>query len=125
MDNNDLLKFESDIEHFATRYSANRLKVSTVNFDRDYKRDADGRLHLVSEKAVIRVLGKVTKVPIGEGEKYATFEEAFEATKKYWQEYYKRVRAQRSESEKLATARRQKRYRERRKAKAQELKERQ
>jgi hypothetical protein len=125
VNNEELSNFESDIAHFATRYSADRLKISTVNFDRDYQRQADGRLHLVKEKAIIRVLGKVTKVSIGEGEQYATYEDAFEATKKHWQEYYKNVRANRSEAEKVATARRQKRYRERRRAKAQELKERQ
>jgi hypothetical protein len=125
MDNNDLHKFEDDIEQFATRYSADRLKISTVHFDRDYKRAKDGSLHLVSEKAVIRSHGKTTKVSIGAGEKYATYEEAFEATKKYWQEYYKNVRASRSEAKKLAEAKKQQRYRERRKAKAQALKTRQ
>lgn len=125
MNNDDLHKFEHDIDEFATRYSADRLKISTIHFDRDYKRTKDGSLHLVSEKAIIRSHGKTTKVSIGEGEQYATYEEAFEATKKYWQEYYKNVRANRSEAKKLAEAKKQQRYRERRKATAEELKKRQ
>lgn len=125
MDNNDLHKFEHDVDEFATRYSADRLKISTVNFDRDYKRTKDGTLHLVSEKAIIRTHGKVTKVSIGEGEQFKTYEEAFEATKKYWQEYYKNVRANRDDAQKQAEVKRQQRYRERRKAKAEALKTRQ
>lgn len=97
------------------KYSATRLRISTTNFDRDFKLGADGNLHLVSTKAVIRVLGKTTKVPIGEGEEFSTYEQAFEATKKYWSEYYKQVRAKRSDQERIAEAKRQKRYRERRK----------
>jgi hypothetical protein len=125
MNNDDLHKFEHDIDEFATRYSADRLKISTINFDRDYKRTKDGTLHLVSEKAIIRTHGKTTKVSIGEGEQYKTYEEAFEATKKFWQEYYKNVRAKRSEAKKLSEAKKQQRYRERRKAAAEELKTRQ
>ena len=124
MKENDKDKLEQDILVLANKYSADRLKISTLNFDRDYKRGQDGQLYLVSEKAIIRVLGKVTKVPIGENEEFSTFEAAFEATKNYWQEYYKKVRAARSDKEKLAEARRQKRYRARRKEKDTELKER-
>lgn len=114
-----------DILAIANKYSFERLKISTYNFDRDYQRNDAGDIYLVSEKAVIRAFGKVTKVPIGENEQYKTFEEAEEATKKYWQEYYKEVRAARSEKDKIAESRRQKRYRERRRQKEQELKERQ
>jgi hypothetical protein len=112
---------EQDLLAFADKYSVSRVKFSTVNFDLDYERDDDGALRLKTEKAVIRTLGKVTKVPIGEGEEFSTYEEAEEATKKRWQEYYKKVRAKRSEKEKRAEALRQKRYRERRKAAAHEF----
>lgn len=107
-----------------TKYSAERLKISTPNFDRDYRRSEDGSIYLTSEKAVIRTLGKVTKVPIGEGEEFSTFEEAEKATKLYWQEYYKKVRASRSDVERRAEARRQKRYREKRKERDEELRNR-
>lgn len=115
-------QFEQDIIAFADKYSVTRLKVSTLNFDREFQRGQDGSFLLVSTKAVVRVLGKVTKVPIGEGEQFSTFDEAFEATKKHWSEYYKDIRAKRSAAEKAAEARRQKRYREQRKKKDTELK---
>jgi hypothetical protein len=113
---------EKDLLAFADRYSLTRLKISTINFDREYRRGVAGNLHLVSTKAVIRVLGKTTKVPIGEGEEFSTYEEAYEATKKYWSEYYKQVRAKRSDKERLAEAKRQKRYREKRKVSTTKLK---
>lgn len=115
-------QFESELEAFATKFSVMRLKVSTLNFDREYRRGVDGSFNLVQTKAVIRVLGKTTKVPIGEGEEFSTYEEAFEATKKYWSEYYRDVRAKRSEAERVAEAKRQKRYREQRKKRLTELK---
>ena len=119
--NEDYEKMEADILALATRYSATRIRISTINFDRDYRRGVDGNFQLVSTKAIIRVLGKTTKVPIGEGEQFSTYEEALEATKKYWSEYYKNIRAKRSEEERIAEARRQKRYRERRKMTTTEL----
>jgi hypothetical protein len=122
---NDKDIMEQDILALANKYSADRIKIITLNFDRDYRRGKDHQLYLVSEKAIVRVLGKVTKVPLGENEKFSTYEEAFEATKNYWQEYYKNVRAKRSDREKLAEARRQKRYRERRKEQNKEFKQRQ
>lgn len=115
-------KFESELTAFANQHSVTRLKVSTLNFDREYRRGVDGNLLLVSTKAIIRVLGKVTKVPIGEGEEFSTYEEAFEATKKYWSEYYRDIRANRSPEQIAAEQKRQKRYRERRKKKGIELK---
>lgn len=107
---------EQELCAFADRFSITRIKFSTINFDLDYHRNPWGELYLHSEKAVIRTLGKVTKVPIGDNEKFSTFEEAEEATKKYWQEYYRQVRAKRSPAERQAEAKRQKRYRERKKA---------
>lgn len=108
-------QFEQDLLIFANKYSVTRLKISTLNYDREYKRGQDGSFLLVQTKAIIRVLGKVTKVPIGEDAEFSTYEAAFEATKKYWSEYYRDIRAKRSERQKIAEARRQKRYRERRK----------
>lgn len=115
-------QFEDELTAFAEKYSVTRLKVSTLNFDREYRRGQDGQFLLVSTKAVIRVLGKVTKVPIGDGEEFSTYEAAFEATKKHWSEYYRDIRAKRSEQEKQQEATRQKRYRERRKKKNTETK---
>lgn len=115
-------QFEAELAAFATKFSVTRLKISTINFDREYRRGVDGSFILVSTKAIIRVLGKVTKVPIGEGEEFSTYEEAFEATKKYWSEYYRDIRAKRSPEQIAAEKKRQKRYRERRKNKATELK---
>lgn len=115
-------KFESELTAFANQHSVTRLKVSTLNFDREYRRGVDGSLLLVSTKAIIRVLGKVTKVPIGEGEEFSTYEEAFEATKKYWSEYYRDIRANRSPEQIAAEQKRQKRYRDKRKNRGIQLK---
>lgn len=124
-ENDAYAELEQEIFALATKYSLTRLKISTINFDREFKLGQDGSFNLVSTKAVIRVLGKTTKVPIGEGCEFSTYEAAFEATKKYWSEYYREVRAKRSEAERLAEAKRQKRYREKRKAEAKQLKQQQ
>lgn len=108
-------QFYQDMVAIATKYSMDRLRVTTLNFDREFKRGQDGSFNLVGTKAVIRVLGKTTKVPIGEGTPYATYEEAWEATKKYWSEYYREIRARRTPAQQVAEAKRQKRYREKRK----------
>ncbi len=118
-------RFEDDLQQLAAKHSITRLKVSTLNFDRDFKLGQDGSLLLVSTKAIIRVLGKVSKVPIGEGTDFSTYEEAYAATKQYWSEYYKKIRANRSPEQLRAEARRQKRYRERRKERVTELRRRQ
>ncbi len=116
---------EQELKVFADKYSVSRVKFSTVNFDLDYQRDDDGSLRLKTEKAVIRTHGKVTKVTIGADQPHKSFEEAFEATKKYWQEYYREVRAERSEGEKRAEALRQKRYRDSKRGERQKFRERQ
>lgn len=118
-------QFESELTTFANQHSVTRMKISTMNFDREYRRGEDGQFLLVSTKAVIRVLGKVSKVPIGEGCEFSTYEQAFEATKKYWSEYYKEIRASRSPSQITAERKRQKRYREGRRDKKAEVKQRQ
>lgn len=110
---NTYKRMEQEIIALANKYSVNRLKISTINFDREYRRGVDGDFVLVSTKAVIRALGKVTKAPIGENQRYKTFEEAEKAVKNHWSEYYKKIRANRSEAQKKAEARRQKQYRER------------
>lgn len=126
MNENDTYEqMEQEILAFANKYSLERLRISTINFDRDYKLAPDGSFNLVSTKAVIRVLGKTTKVPIGEGETYKTFEEAWEATKKYWSEYYRDIRAKRTPVQQRAEAKRQKRYRERRKGTIEALRQQQ
>lgn len=115
-------QMEQEIFALANKYSATRVQISTLNFDRDFKRGQDNQFHLVSTKAIIRALGKTTKVPIGEGQKFSTFEEAEKATKEHWSEYYKKIRAKRSDQERIAEAKRQKRYRERRKRTETQLK---
>lgn len=123
MNEDDIYKqMEKELFELATKFSATRIQISTTNFDRDYKLGQDGNIHLVSTKAVIRVLGKTTKVPIGAGHQYKTFEAAAVATRKRWSEYYRGVRAKRSDQERIAEARRQKRYREKRKAEELQLK---
>lgn len=120
--NDDYDKMFPELTALANRYSVDRVKISTLNFDREFRRGVDGVLELVSTKAVIRVLGKTTKVPIGEGEEFSTYEEAFEATKKRWSEYYKNIRANRSPEQLAIEAKRQKRYRATRKKRAITLK---
>lgn len=115
MDDKDIQnQLEQEIVALANKFSITRLKVSTINFDREYRRGVDGSFQLVSTKAVVRALGKVTKVPIGDDQEFKTFAEAEEAVKKKWSEYYKQVRANRTDAEKRREARRQKQYRERR-----------
>lgn len=115
-------RMEQEIIALANKYSVSRLKISTLNFDREYRRGEAGQFLLTSTKAVIRALGKVTKVPIGDDQEYKTFEEAEAAVKKYWSEYYKGIRSSRSPEQIKAEKRRQKQYRERRKQKQTALK---
>lgn len=113
-ENNLQEQLEQEIIALANKYSIERLKISTVNFDREYRRSVDGSFRLVLTKAVIRALGKVTKVPIGDDQECKTYEEAETLVKKKWSEYYKAIRANRTDAEKRKAARRQKQYRERR-----------
>ena len=113
---------EQELFKFATHYSLERVKLSTINFDLDYRRDPETyEFYLHQEKAIIRTLGKVTKVPIGETETYKTYEEAEIPVKKKWQEYYKNVRAKRSSADRKAEAERQAKYRQRKKQEEQEF----
>lgn len=113
---------EKDATEIADKYSALRLKINTLDFDYDFKRNANGELVLIGVKAVIRVLGKTSKVPIGENQEYETYAQAYEATKKRWSDYYKQVRENRTPEEKKAEAKRQKIYREKHKQEQKELK---
>lgn len=108
-------KFLKDLTAFAVRYSLTRIKTETPHFKRDYELCGDGQFRLKNEKAVITALGKTSVIAIGEGEQYATYEDAEKATREHWSGYFKARRERRSDKEKLAEARRQKRYRERRK----------
>lgn len=114
---------EAELFAVAQRYSFDSFKLSTYNFDRTYKMNDEGGYDLILEKATIRSYGKVTKVPIGENQQYKTFEDAEKAVQKYWVEYYKKVRDKRSERDKLLEAKRQKKYRDKRRAKELELRE--
>lgn len=109
-------KFEQELLLFAAKYSVTRLKLSTLNFEREYIREDDGSFVLKGEKALIHSYGRITKVPIGEGQEFSTYEEAEEATKKYWSEYYKKTRTSLTDDQKRAAAQRQKRYRDKYKA---------
>lgn len=123
MNQNELKQqFEQELMVLATKYSITKLKVSTINFEREYRREDDGSFLLKNEKALITSYGRVTKVPIGEGQEFSTYEEAEEAVKKHWSEYYKKTRAVRTPAQKAAQAKRQKRYREKYKAEAIKLK---
>ena len=103
------------------RFSATRLRIETINFDLDYKRSKTGAIELASEKAIIRTMGQVVKVKIGEDQEYKTYEEAAEATRLHWSAYFKARRDNMTDQERRTTAKRQKRYRERRAAKAAEF----
>lgn len=110
-------QFQADLTAFANRWSLTRVKTESINFDRDFQRGQDNQFHLKSEKAVIRALGKLSKVPIGEGREFKTFEEAEAAMREKWSQYFKERRVKRSENEKRGEQRRQKRYRDKKKAK--------
>lgn len=66
-----------------------RLKAETGHFDFIFELDDNNSFQLVSTKAVIRVLGKVTKVTL-QGED--TWEAAFERTRQHWSDYFKSYR---------------------------------
>lgn len=118
-------QFKEDLTAFANRWSLNKVKTSSLHFDRDYMRGDDNQFHLKSEKAVVRSHGKVSKVLIGEDQHYQTYEEAEEAMREKWRNYFNERRQARSETAKQGERRRQKRYRERRKVEQAEFETRQ
>lgn len=93
-----------------------RIKIETLDFDFDFRRDDDGSFQLVGTKAVVRVLGKTTKVPLGETHAHQTHESAYEATRQHWSDYFKDYRDTyvKTATTKRGDKRRQKRYREQR-----------
>jgi hypothetical protein len=109
-------ELEADIITLATKHSLTKLKTESLNFVRDYRRAEDGSFLLVSERAVVRALGKVSKVPIGEGERYADYEAAAEGVRQHWSDYFKKQRAKRSEAERRGERLRQQQYRAKRRA---------
>lgn len=117
---NDALKFGAD-------HNIRRLKIETLDFDFEFKLNHFDTLELVSTKAVIRVIGKTTKVPIGEDQEHQTYESAYTATKQYWQQYFKNYRDnyETTPAGIKATRRRAKAYQKRRRDKAKTIEQRQ
>lgn len=107
--------FEQTLQDLAQQFSVEKIKLTTLNFDLEYERTSNGNIRLTSEKAIVRVLGKVKKVPIGKDHPHKSFEDAEKAIKNYWKEYYKNIRKNRSEHERKMEQERQRKYRERRK----------
>lgn len=105
------------VESFANQLSLHRLKTEGLLFDRDYRRNTTtGQMELVSVKAVVTTHGKTTKVAFGEGEQYATYEEAVEGTKAHWREYFKQRRQlQKTAAAKAGARRRQQHFRDKKK----------
>lgn len=116
------------VTQFANQLSLNRVKTEGILFDKDYRRDENGQLQLVTEKAVVTTHGKTSKVLFGETEKYKTYEEAVEQTKLYWSLYFKarrdKAKADKSPVAKAGERRRQKTYREKQKQAETEFKHR-
>lgn len=86
--------YQSTIENtkiFGETNGLLKLKVETAHFDFIFERQEDNTFQLVSTKAVIRVLGKVTKVPLTQGD---TWEQAHERVRQHWSEYFKTYRQQ-------------------------------
>lgn len=77
------------IKTFGEENGLLRLKVETYHFDFVFELSDNSNFHLVSTKAVIRVLGKVTKVALTDGD---TWEQAYERTRQYWSDYFRRYR---------------------------------
>lgn len=109
-------EFEQEILALALKYSVNKLKIATLNFEYEYARESDGSFALKKQKALVQSYGRVTKVPFGEGEEFLTYEEARDATKKHWSNYYKKARLALTPEQKATYAMRQRQYREKYKA---------
>ena len=77
------------IKQFGEEHGLLKLKVETVHFDFVFERGEDNSFQLVSTKAVIRALGKVSKVKLVGDD---TYEAAYERTRQYWSEYFKAYR---------------------------------
>lgn len=121
MDKKDELEI---VNNFGNQLSLNRVKTEGLFFDRDYRRDeTTNQFELVGEKVVVVTQGKVNKVAFGEGQRYRTVEEATEGIKQHWAEYFKNYRAKiKSEAAKEGSRRRQKTYRDNKRARAEGVK---
>lgn len=69
-----------------------RLKVETAHFDFIFERSEDNSFELVSTKAVIRAVGKVTKVPLGDDREHQSYETAYDHARQHWSDYFKQYR---------------------------------
>ena len=119
--NNTLEEFEKDLKAFAEKWGVVKLMVETRNLKRNYQGETPFELALHKEVAVVRVLGRTQRVLIGEDQKYKTYEEAAEGVRAYWSNYFKERRRNMTPKERSGYARRQKRYRERRKQERQAI----
>ncbi|MCB1109301.1 MAG: hypothetical protein KDK44_06555 [Chlamydiia bacterium] len=89
---NKLEMYQQTIEntkHFGEENGLLRLKVETAHFEFVFERADDNSFELVSTKAVIRVLGKVTKVKLTGSD---TYEAAYERVRQHWSDYFKSYR---------------------------------
>ena len=125
MDKNNIQEFESDLKAFAQKWGATKIIVETYDFERDYRGDIPSNLQLRTEKAIVRVLGRVQKTFIGADRKYKTHEEATEGVKAYWSNYFKERRANWTDKEREQARKRQQRYRDRQKREREALRRRQ
>lgn len=116
----ELLKqMEEDVQFLATKYSFLKLKVSTIHFERDYELGENYRFALKKEVAIVRYYGQVRKVTLDE--ETPTYEDAEKAVIAKMKMYYKKARANRSDAEKRKSALRQRKYRELKKQREQEM----
>lgn len=107
------------VTNLANELSLDRVKTEGFNYSRDYRRDKEtGDITLVGEKVVVRTQGKTVRVAFGAGTLYETEEEAVEATKTYWSEYFRAYRAKQRDNPnfKAGVRRRAKSYRDRQRA---------
>lgn len=100
------------VTELANTLGLDRVKTGGAYFDRDYVRGSDGAMRLKTEKAVVRALGKTTKVTLKEGQDYETV--AAEVTEK-WREYFKVKRQVYKERARLPSRQRQQAKRDREK----------
>lgn len=108
------------ITNFGEEHGLLRLKVETAHFDFVFERGADNTFQLVTIKAVIRAVGKVTKVRL-QGDD--TYEAAYERVRQHWSDYFKRYRQglPSDDTSKAKDRVRAKRYRSNKKAEEQDF----
>jgi len=111
---------------FGDEHHIKRMKIETLDFDFEFKLRHDNVLELTSTKAVIRALGKTTKVAVGPDETHQSYESAYTATKRHWQAYFKRYREayEATPAGIKSTRRRARAYQQRRRDQAKTIQER-